>query len=117
MARYFSAASFFLALAATVVWITYRSGELLKMNGLMAVIPLATPVVVALAPLVFQRRGVRILATIILILSLFSYIGGFSIGMAYIPSSLMMLLAACMPDQPSTPHWRPMDWKHPFLMR
>jgi hypothetical protein len=38
----------------------------------------------------------RVIAT--LLLGVFCFLSGFSIGLTYLPAALFMLLAACLPD-------------------
>lgn len=97
VARYFSAAAFALALVAGVFWLNYRSGELLKVNGLVVLVPLAIPVLVSSVPLVFERRAVRIMSAILL--GVFSFLSSLSIGRCYIPSAVTMVISACLPSR------------------
>jgi hypothetical protein len=69
---------------------------LLQVNGSWAILAVAFPVIIALLPLVFRKQAIRIIAT--LVVGAFSLIGGFTIGLFYIPSALAMLLAACVSD-------------------
>jgi hypothetical protein len=67
---------------------------LLEVNGTWVVIPVLFPVVLALVPLRIPRQGVRIVVTILM--GLFAFIGGFTIGMFYLPAAAAMLMAACV---------------------
>ncbi len=99
------AVSFSLALAASVFLLVYPSGSgnwggqfhrttILEKEGLWVLIPLSFPLIVTLLPLVFPRQVVRIGATVVL--WAFAIIGGFSIGLFYIPAALVALLGACV---------------------
>jgi hypothetical protein len=94
-----------LALAASVFLLVFPSGSgywggqyhsttLLQKEGLWVLIPLSFPVLVTLLPLVFPKRAVRIGASIII--WAFAILGGFSIGLFYIPSAVVVLLGACV---------------------
>jgi hypothetical protein len=101
-----TAVSCSLALAASVFLLVFPSGRsgywggqyhtttLLQEEGLWVLIPLSFPVVVTLLPLVFPKQAVRILASIII--WAFAILGGFSIGLFYIPSAVVVLLGACV---------------------
>lgn len=102
-----AAASFGLALAAAIfllIWPVYTGFDglrtthatLLQVNGSRALLPVAFPVIVALLPLVFRMQAIRISAAIVI--GAFSFIGGFSIGLFYVPAAVAMLLAACVDD-------------------
>jgi hypothetical protein len=89
------AALFFLIFPA------YSSGAtLLQVNGSDALFPLFFPVIVALLALLLSQRVMRVVAAVLM--AGFVLIGGFSIGLFYIPAAFTMLLAACAPgrDQP-----------------
>jgi hypothetical protein len=99
--------SFGLALAAAtflVVWPTYSGSNgsrpahatLLQVNGPYALIPVMFPVLTTLIALLLRKQGVRIAATILI--SGFALIGGFSIGLFYLPAAILMLLASCVAD-------------------
>ena len=99
-----TAVSLSLALTASVFLLLFPSGSgywggqyhrttLLQKEGLWVLIPLSFPVVVTLLPLVFPKQAVRIGASIII--WLFAILGGFSIGLFYIPSAVV-LLGACV---------------------
>jgi hypothetical protein len=70
----------------------WGSATMLDVNGLSVLIPLAVPVLIALTPVVFPKRSLRALAAIAL--GGFCLIGGFSIGLFYIPSAVIMAVAA-----------------------
>ncbi len=72
------------------------SATLLHVNGMRVLIPLLFPVVLALAALTFRKRAVRIVAGILM--GGFVIIGGFSIGLLYVPAAIAMLLAAGEPS-------------------
>jgi hypothetical protein len=75
---------------------------LLQVNGPGVLIPLAAPVLIALLPLVFPKRAVHIGAA--MVLGLFALVGGFSIGLFYIPSVVVMALAAFRLPTQRLPH-------------
>ena len=52
------------------------------------------PVFTALLPLMFHKQAVQIIATILI--GGFAIIGGFSIGLFYLPAAIMMLVATCV---------------------
>ena len=59
------------------------------------------PVFIALFPLMFRKQAVRVVAAIL--------IGGFSlvamsIGLFYLPASILMVLAACVADTAEVPN-------------
>ncbi|MGA3040262.1 MAG: hypothetical protein ABSF54_05650 [Bryobacteraceae bacterium] len=99
--------SFGLALAAAIfllVWPSYSGfngdqpthATLLQVNGPYALIPVMFPVLTTLVALLLRRPGVRIVATILI--GAFALIGGFTIGLFYLPAAIMMLLASCVAD-------------------
>jgi hypothetical protein len=65
---------------------------LLEVNGQSAIIPVALPVVVALVPVLFPHRVIRIIAAVVL--GAFALIGGFTIGLFYVPAAVAMVVAA-----------------------
>jgi hypothetical protein len=69
---------------------------LLQINGSRALIPLFFPVLATLMPLLLRKQWVRIIATILL--GGFVLVGGFSIGVFYLPPAVMLLLASCVDD-------------------
>lgn len=71
---------------------------LLQVNGERILLPLAVPVVTAVLPLLFRRsRGRAVLeASAATLLAAFTVIGGFSIGLLYLPSAGAMLVAALL---------------------
>ncbi len=71
---------------------------LLQVNGERILLPLAVPVVTAVLPLLFRRsRGRAVLeASAATLLATFTVIGGFSIGLLYLPSAGAMLVAALL---------------------
>ena len=99
--------SFGLALAAAIfllVWPIYSGfnggrpthGTFLQVNGPYSLIPIMFPVITTLAALLVRRPGVRIAATILI--GAFALIGGFTIGLFYLPAAIVMLLASCVAD-------------------
>jgi hypothetical protein len=103
MKTWLTAASFGLALSAAIflfVWPVYTGSDgvhtthatLLQVNGSRAILPVVFPVFVTLLPLVFRRQAIRVIAT--LVIGAFSLIGGFTIGLFYVPAALTMLLAS-----------------------
>src|SRR5262245_39574658 len=96
-----------LAIAAAIfllVWPVYSGfngdqpshGTLLQVNGPYALIPVLFPVLMTLIPLLLRKQGVRIIATILT--GGFALIGGFSIGLFFLPAAILMLLASCVSD-------------------
>jgi hypothetical protein len=55
-------------------------------------IPMLLPVLVALIPVVFPRRGVRIAAAVLL--GAFVVVASFTIGLFYAPATVAMVVAA-----------------------
>ena len=99
--------SFGLALAAAIfllVWPSYSGfngdqpthATLLQVNGPFVLIPVMFPVVTTLTALLLRKQWVRIAATILI--SGFAVIGGFTIGLFYLPAALPMQLASCVDD-------------------
>jgi hypothetical protein len=102
--------SFGFAVVAAIfllVWPIYSglSGDqpthatLLPVNGPYALIPVMFPVLVSLMPLLLRKQTVRIIATILI--GGFALIGGFSIGLFYLPAVVLMLVASCVSDAAS----------------
>ncbi len=73
-------------------------GTLFQVNGERILPLLAAPVVTAVLPLLFRRsRGRAVLeASAATLLAAFTVIGGFSIGLLYLPSAGAMLVAALL---------------------
>jgi len=71
-------------------------GTDLQVNGPYALIPAMFPVLTALMALLFRRQWVRIGATILI--GGFVVIACFTIGLLYLPSGILMLLASCVDD-------------------
>jgi len=69
---------------------------LLQVNGPFVLIPVMFPVVTTLTALLLRKQWVRIAATILI--SGFAVIGGFTIGLFYLPAAIPMLLASCVAD-------------------
>jgi hypothetical protein len=99
------AVSFGLAIAAAaflLVWPIYSGFDgtrtthatLLQVNGPRVVVPVVFPILILLFPLIFRRRAVRIIATILI--GGFVLVSGFSIGVFYLPAAVTMLLATCL---------------------
>jgi len=57
-------------------------------------ITLAIPVLIALVPVVLPKFWVRLVAG--LVLAVFAILGGFTIGLFYAPSAIIMFLAGCL---------------------
>ena len=107
MSRRLAAVSLGLAVAAAVyllAWPVYAGigpngatrATLLQVNGPRVLIPVFFPVLAALLPVIAPRQTMRVIAT--LLLGVFCFLSGFSIGLTYLPAALFMLLAACLPD-------------------
>ena len=92
--------AFLLALAATVFWLfgpAYRvsNGEsrtLIEVNGLWGLVVIAFPTAVALVPLIWRKRAARLVAAVVL--TVFAFVSGFSVGLFYWPAGLAMVVAA-----------------------
>lgn len=71
---------------------------LLEANGPQVLVPLAVPIGLAAVPLAFPRSRWRrvIQATAATLVSTFVVITGFSIGMAYLPSAILLFAAAAL---------------------
>ena len=94
-----------MAIAAAIyllVWPVYAGSDggrpthatLLQVNGPRVIILVMFPVLIALIPLAFRKQAVRIVAAIVM--GGFVFISGFSIGLFYFPSAILMLLAPCV---------------------
>jgi len=83
-------------LTAISFWVT-------MVNGARVLIALAIPVLIALQPMLFPKRSVRLVAA--LALGAFALIGGFSIGFFYVPSAAIMLAAGLA--EPANPQKLP----------
>jgi hypothetical protein len=77
----------------------YSTATLLQVNGARAVRPVVFPVLVALMPLLFRKQAVRVIATVLM--GGFVIIGGFSIGLFYLPAAIAMLAACSAPSAQS----------------
>lgn len=99
--------SFALAISAAIfllVWPVYSGfngsrpihATLLQVNGPYVLIPVMFPVLTALTALLLRKQWVRIVATILI--GGFVVIGGFTIGLFYLPAAILMLLASCVGD-------------------
>lgn len=99
--------SFGLALAAaifSIVWPIYSGfngdkpthATLLQVNGPYSLILVIFPVLTTLVALLVRKQGVRIAATVLV--GAFALIGGFTIGLFYLPAAIMSLLASCVAD-------------------
>lgn len=75
--------------------VTRTQATLLQVNGRSALISLGIPVLIALIPVLIPKRGVSIGAAILL--SVFAILGGFTIGLFYVPSAITMIVAAVLP--------------------
>ena len=78
---------------------------LLQVNGPRAIVRLVFPVAIATLPILLRRSEERFLIEAIaaLILAVFTIIGGFSIGLFYLPSAASMVLAALLGRKAATP--------------
>jgi hypothetical protein len=92
-----------LAIAAAMLLLAYPAysglggvrgtrATLVEVNGQWAIIPVALPVVVALVPVMFPHRVIRIIAAVVL--GGFTALGAFSIGLFYLPAALAMAAGA-----------------------
>jgi hypothetical protein len=69
---------------------------LLQVNGPHALIPVLFPVLITLITLLLGKWVFRVAATILI--GLFVLIGGFTIGLFYLPAAILMWMAACVDD-------------------
>ena len=65
-------------------------------NGAWVLIPVAFPILNTTVPLIFPKQAVRIIAAVVL--GLFVFLGGMSIGLFSLPVGVLLLLAACVAD-------------------
>jgi hypothetical protein len=72
-------------------WLNYRSGELVNTNGVWVLVPLTLPILIASLPVLFPSRATHGVAAILLVI--YAYLSGMSIGAAYWPSAVVMLIA------------------------
>ena len=103
--------SFWLAAVAAVflmMWPVYSGFDgrrtthatLLEINAAWVIIPVVVPVVLASLPVISRKQAVRIVAAISMLgFTMISV----SIGLLYMPASIMMLLATCVED---SAQWR-----------
>ena len=70
----------------------FRHGTLASVNGPRAHVMLGIPVMLASLPLLLRSRAVRVVAA--LLLTGWVVIAAASVGLFYIPSAIMMILAA-----------------------
>jgi hypothetical protein len=71
-----------------------QHATLLQVNGPRALIALVIPVLIALVPVLLPKWWLRLVAG--LVLAAFVAVGGFSIGLFYAPSAVIMLLAGLL---------------------
>lgn len=93
--------SFGLAVAAAVILLllpVYADRTLLEENGTWAIIPVLFPVAMALLPVLFERRAMRMAAACLM--GGFTLLGMFTIGFFYLPAAIVMFLAAGTPACP-----------------
>jgi hypothetical protein len=74
------------------VQVSRTHATLIEVNGSRVILALVFPVLVALTPLLFPHRSLRIGAEAVL--GAFAIVSGFSIGLFYLPSAAAMLAAA-----------------------
>jgi len=86
--------SFLLALAATVFWLfaPVAGKTLIEVNGSWVLAPLVFPPAVALLPLLWRKRPVRVGAALVLVG--FAFVSGFSVGLPYFPAGIAMVFAS-----------------------
>jgi hypothetical protein len=107
MKRLLTTTSFVLAIVAAVfvwVWPLYydssgRHKTLGDVNGPWALIPVAFPIFITALPLTFPNQAVRVTASVVL--GLFVFLGGMTIGLFYLPAAVLLMLAACAADSAS----------------
>ena len=80
------------AVAGSPETCTTGSESALEHEGASVLVVLAVPVLVSAMPLVYSRRGVAIAAAVFL--SALVVLGGFSIGLFYLPALVLAWLAA-----------------------
>jgi hypothetical protein len=110
MRTWLAAVSLGLAITAAVfvlVWPIYaafgpdgsivKRATLLEVDRAGAIIPVLFPVGIALIAVFFRGRAVRVIAAVLM--TAFSFLGGMSIGLYYLPAAILMILAACVADQ------------------
>ncbi len=71
-----------------------RHATLLGVNGPLALVALAIPVLIALLPLLIPKFSARLIAGVILLV--FAVISGFSMGLFYFPSAILMVMAGLL---------------------
>ena len=98
--KYPSVISLGLAMAGSMFWVNYRSGELVNVNGVWAFVPLTLPVVIAGLPVWFPSRVMCGLAAILLLV--YACLSSMSIGLAYFPSAAAMLIAVAGRCRPAS---------------
>ena len=76
------------------------SESTVSVNGWWVLAVIAVPVVFALAPVVFDRRPVRIASTVLL--WAFCVIAGFSVGLFFVPAAILMTIASVRSDPVAT---------------
>jgi len=76
----------------------YSDRTLLEENGTWALVPLLFPVALALLPVVFKRRAMRMAAACLM--GGFTLLGMFTIGFFYLPAAIVMFLATATHDCP-----------------
>ena len=93
--------SFGLAVVAAVILLflpVYSDLTLLEQNGTWAIIPVVFPVAMALLPVLFKRRAMRMAAACLM--GGFTLLGMFTIGFFYLPAAIVMFLATATHDCP-----------------
>jgi len=75
---------------------TCRHESAFSVNGWWVLVVVAVPLVIALIPLLFDRRSTRIVSTVVL--WAFSIIAGFSVGLFFVPAAIAMTIAAARSD-------------------
>jgi hypothetical protein len=71
-----------------------RHSTLLDVNGPRILIALAIPVLIAMVPVLFPKFWVRLVAG--LALAALAVVAGFTVGLFYFPSAVLMLLAGLL---------------------
>ena len=80
---------------------TCRAVSIFQTDGTWVLVVVSVPVLIALLPVLFRRRVVRIIAAA----SLWAccVVGLFSIGVFFVPAAILMTVAAARPDPVPAP--------------
>jgi hypothetical protein len=84
---------------ATAVYVIERVSTdrtFVEANNPYLLIPVFFPVLLTAMALLLQKRWVRVVSAVLM--AVFVFVAGFSIGFFYAPAAFLMLLAACVSD-------------------